>query len=184
MTDDIVKRLKDACAGHPAAEIPWPHRLLHDAIAEITLLREAARAAPERAVEVREEIIRLRPHYQSQTATDAGRRQILDHFEAMLTAAPSALVPDPAAGEVVADFADYDAGLLNDFGGGNVDWWWDYLRAEIGRANEFWRTQVAAPAREALAPSREEALVTDPTESQPGAGSPPGTGSSPPRTSE
>ena len=42
------------------------------------------------------------------------------------------------------NYADYDAGLLNDFGGGNVEWWQDYLRAEIGRANEFWRQQVEA----------------------------------------
>jgi len=34
---------------------------------------------------------------------------------------------------------DYDAGLLNDFGGGNTDWWLDYIRAEIGRANDHWR---------------------------------------------
>lgn len=39
---------------------------------------------------------------------------------------------------------DYDAGLLNDFGGGNVEWWHDYLRSEIGRANEFWRDAIAA----------------------------------------
>jgi len=35
--------------------------------------------------------------------------------------------------------SDYDAGLLNDFGGGDVGWWQDYLRAEIGRANDYWR---------------------------------------------
>jgi len=29
----------------------------------------------------RQEIARLLPHYQSQTATDAGRRQLLEHFE-------------------------------------------------------------------------------------------------------
>ena len=40
------------------------------------------------------------------------------------------------------DFSDYDAGLLNDFGGGNVEWWQDYLRAEIERANEWWRSQT------------------------------------------
>ena len=34
---------------------------------------------------------------------------------------------------------DYDAGLLNDFGGGNTGWWLDYIRAEIGRANDHWR---------------------------------------------
>lgn len=36
---DIIARLQDACVGHPHARIPWPHRLLHDAIAEITSLR-------------------------------------------------------------------------------------------------------------------------------------------------
>lgn len=35
--------------------------------------------------------------------------------------------------------SDYDAGLLNDYGGGEVEWWQDYLRAEIGRANDYWR---------------------------------------------
>ena len=35
--------------------------------------------------------------------------------------------------------SDYDAGLLNDFGGGDIGWWQDYLRAEVGRANEYWR---------------------------------------------
>jgi hypothetical protein len=35
--------------------------------------------------------------------------------------------------------SDYDAGLLSDFGGGDVGWWQDYIRAEIGRANEYWR---------------------------------------------
>lgn len=46
-----------------------------------------------------------------------------------------------------ADIPDYDAGLLNDWGGGNVDWWQDYIRAEIGRANDYWRSVIsAAPA--------------------------------------
>jgi hypothetical protein len=51
----------------------------------------------------------------------------------------------PLHKEGEADYADYDAGLLNDFGGGDVGWWQDYLRAEIGRANDFWREQVAVP---------------------------------------
>jgi hypothetical protein len=41
--------------------------------------------------------------------------------------------------EAMAQMPDYDAGLLNDWGGGNVEWWQDYLRAEIGRANDYWR---------------------------------------------
>ena len=35
----------------------------------------------------------------------------------------------------------YDAGLLNDYGGGDVGLWQDYLRAELGRAEEFYRDQ-------------------------------------------
>lgn len=41
----------------------------------------------------------------------------------------------------------YDAGLLNDFGGGNVEWWQDYIRAELARAHDFYQSQ-AAPSRE------------------------------------
>lgn len=52
-----------------------------------------------------------------------------------LNATPAPVVP-------AEGLADYDAGLLNDFGGGNVEWWQDYLRAEIGRANEHWRVQA------------------------------------------
>lgn len=50
---------------------------------------------------------------------------------------------DRSAPAEVEGLVDYDAGLLNDWGGGNTDWWLDYLRAEIGRANEFWRDQTA-----------------------------------------
>lgn len=32
----------------------------------------------------------------------------------------------------------YDAGLLNNFGGGNVEWWQDYIRAELDRAHDFY----------------------------------------------
>ena len=32
---DIKAKLLAACNGHPAAEIPWPHRLLHDAVEHI-----------------------------------------------------------------------------------------------------------------------------------------------------
>lgn len=46
MSDDIVKRLTDACNGHPDAKIPWPHRLLHDAIDEIKMLRSQEPGTP------------------------------------------------------------------------------------------------------------------------------------------
>lgn len=38
----------------------------------------------------------------------------------------------------------YDAGILNDFGGGNVEWWQDYLRAELGNAHDFYQSQIDA----------------------------------------
>ena len=44
--DDIIRRLTDACVGHPYALIPWPHRLLHDAISEIEALRLEKANAP------------------------------------------------------------------------------------------------------------------------------------------
>jgi hypothetical protein len=53
-----------------------------------------------------------------------------------------------------AEDADYDAGLLNDWGGGNVDWWQDYLRAEIGRANDHWRAQMDSAREELLESAR------------------------------
>lgn len=37
----------------------------------------------------------------------------------------------------------YDAGLLNDFGGGNVEWWLDYIRHELGAAHDFYQEQVS-----------------------------------------
>ena len=38
MANDLVMKLRAACDGHPAALIPWPHRLLHDAADEIERL--------------------------------------------------------------------------------------------------------------------------------------------------
>jgi hypothetical protein len=46
--------------------------------------------------------------------------------------------------EAARTLPDYDAGLLNDFGGGDAGWWQDYIRAEVGRANEYWREALAA----------------------------------------
>jgi hypothetical protein len=35
---DLIERLRGACKGHPAALIPWPHRILHEAADEIERL--------------------------------------------------------------------------------------------------------------------------------------------------
>ncbi len=51
--------------------------------------------------------------------------------------------PAPSVpGDVALDC--YDAGILNDFGGGNVEWWQDYIRAELGNAHDFYQSQIDA----------------------------------------
>lgn len=55
----------------------------------------------------------------------------------------------------------YDAGLLNDYGGGNVEWWQDYIRSVLGAAHDFYQSQVdSSIAAPALNPSdvRDQAL--------------------------
>ncbi|KKL61352.1 hypothetical protein LCGC14_2196150 [marine sediment metagenome] len=34
---------------------------------------------------------------------------------------------------------DYDPGILNDYGEGDIDWWMDYIRSEISICNDHWR---------------------------------------------
>ncbi|RAK51617.1 hypothetical protein [Phenylobacterium soli] len=38
----------------------------------------------------------------------------------------------------------FDAGLLNDFGGGDVGWWQDYIRSLLGQAHDHYAQQAAA----------------------------------------
>lgn len=45
MTDDLKERLLGLCNGHPNATIPWPHRVIHDAVAYITDLESRLAAA-------------------------------------------------------------------------------------------------------------------------------------------
>jgi len=54
--------------------------------------------------------------------------------------------PEPQASNAGAVEAldAYDAGLLSDYGGGDVDWWWRYIREELSRAHEFYAIQFAA----------------------------------------
>lgn len=63
----------------------------------------------------------------------------------------------PAHGEAVDA---YDAGLLNDYGGGNVDWWQDYIRAELGRAHDHYMAQFAGLSPDRL-PLGVKAWVAD-----------------------
>ncbi len=59
----------------------------------------------------------------------------------------SVWVPCPACKpaptpEGSAEIGAYDAGLLNDYGGGNVAWWQDYIRAELERSHDHYIAEV------------------------------------------
>ena len=39
----------------------------------------------------------------------------------------------------VNEIDDYNPGILNDYGEGDVGWWQDYIRSEIAICNDHWR---------------------------------------------
>jgi hypothetical protein len=63
------------------------------------------------------------------------------HSEFYLKAARMAIEAIPKPSEEIGNDG-YDAGLLNDWGGGNVDWWQDYIRSEVERCNDYWRQRI------------------------------------------
>jgi hypothetical protein len=62
-----------------------------------------------------------------------------------ITAIKQALAAQPAPVQEPVALEEYDAGLLNDYGGGNVEWWQDYIRAELGRAYHHYLSQITTP---------------------------------------
>ncbi|WP_423173035.1 MULTISPECIES: hypothetical protein [unclassified Stenotrophomonas maltophilia group] len=59
-------------------------------------------------------------------------------------AVPVYLGPPAQAVDLGLQLDRYDAGLLGDGGGGDVNWWQDYIRAELDRAHEFYQDQADA----------------------------------------
>jgi hypothetical protein len=43
---------------------------------------------------------------------------------------------------------DYNPGLLNPHGGGNAEWWMNYMRREINKCNTYWRDLIESYAEE------------------------------------
>lgn len=62
----------------------------------------------------------------------------LKKVEARMEEARESLETDP----------DYDTGLINDYGGGNIGWWQDYIRSEIERCNEYWKERIEQALKE------------------------------------
>jgi len=42
----------------------------------------------------------------------------------------------------------YDAGLLNESGGGNIKWWFDYIRSLLDDAHEFYKQETECEKQE------------------------------------
>ncbi|GEM_PF-6236896 len=74
--------------------------------------------------------------------------------EALIEAAPPATT---GASTAPLNLDAYDAGSLSDFGGGDVNWWQDYIRAELDRAHDFYQSQIegSAPASTVLTDERQ-----------------------------
>ena len=61
-------------------------------------------------------------------------RGLLDEIHALETGRAEQQEP--------VEFTDYSPGLLNSYGGGDVDWWQTYIHTEVQRANDHWRQQA------------------------------------------
>ena len=72
--NDLIKRLREACNVHPAAKIPWPHRILHEAADAIESLQYEVDAIP---------AIKAERDYQAEETCrkDALLRQALEALE-------------------------------------------------------------------------------------------------------
>lgn len=67
---------------------------------------------------------------------------LLDENEAQAMAAELRSAADDLSPRDTPALDEYDAGLLSSAGGGDVEWWQDYLRAELGRAHDFYQSQM------------------------------------------
>ena len=111
-------------------------------VSNLELALQTTRAATvEECAKVCEDVMTL-THFNDETmqaAADCARA-----IRALLTteSQPDERKESPSAEPVALDY--YDAGYLNDYGGGNVGWWQDYIRAELGRAHSFYQSQIDA----------------------------------------
>ena len=72
---DLIERLSAACDGHPNAKMPWPHRLLHEAIAEIARLRAENAALSTATVEF---------HWMARRYCDGRMSASVSHFNQLV----------------------------------------------------------------------------------------------------
>ena len=42
----------------------------------------------------------------------------------------------------ILEETDYDPGYLNDYGGGDAEWWRNYIRSLINDCNAYWRSII------------------------------------------
>lgn len=90
----------------------------------------------------------------TEQAIKAAMVEIDDRWSDILIDGPEAIRPilrrifPPIDEKGLDEIADYETGLPNDYGTGGVQWWHDYLRTEIERANDHWRRELDGALRQ------------------------------------
>jgi len=63
----------------------------------------------------------------------------LEYFEDIIKATKKALTLNVVSRSLLSE---YDIGIISDYGGGNVEWWQNYVREEVARCNDYWVSQL------------------------------------------
>jgi len=123
--------------------------MVQDVRREDARLASVSSASAELPGDVRALVVAAREFWDDENSGTVRSHALDKALEAFSSRVPYDGEPSPEpvpatnqAGEVEGLDA-YDAGLLGDGGGGDVDWWQNYIRDELERAHEFYSDQVA-----------------------------------------
>lgn len=97
-------------------------------------------------------VVKVEPDYCHRGHYCEGSKPYINPLEVWKLPVGTKLYTAPPAPSM-PELEEYDAGALNDFGGGNVGWWQDYIRSELGRAYEFYCGQLSAAPTPAEPPA-------------------------------
>ncbi len=108
--------------------------------ADAVLAALATQPATSQEGEQLREALQFAEHLRSKPWSEVGH--LAPNLDRFYAAFPTDTPASSQYGEAVALDA-YDTGLLGDGGGGDVDWWQNYIRHELERAHEFYSDQFA-----------------------------------------
>ena len=132
----------DTIGLHGCGEIADTHKKLEEGIT----LRDNALAEVDRLNQIIREAMEQKPVFVWHKAAREDESEVFDVDCACECCVPLYTSPVPAM-PIQDDLEEYNAGHLNDFGGGNVSWWQDYIRSELGRAYDFYQAQIQSEVK-------------------------------------